>query len=95
MISEMMRHDPALILGLLLEGASLVLYNHMKMNMVREGYKPEYSVLVSNPKTDTSLTEYLRLRSKHGWPAWPAYLTPCCFFIGVILLVFGLFHLAD
>ncbi len=98
MITEMLRHDPALVLGFLLVGVSAVLYNHMQMNMVREGYKPSYSFFIPaviSPKAWTSLTEYLRVRSKHGWSPWPAYLIWPSFFVGVALLLFGMFHLAD
>ena len=97
MITEMLRHDPALVFGFLLVGLSVVLYNHMQMNMVREGYKPSYSFFMPpvSAKVWTSLTEYWRVRSKHGWSPWPAYLICPSFFVGVALLFFGMFHLAD
>lgn len=33
--------------------------------------------------------EYLRIRSKYGWPAWPVYLLWAMLIIGLVLFVLG------
>ncbi len=35
------------------------------------------------------LSDYLKLRSKHGWPRWPAYLVVLTLVLGLILFLFG------
>jgi MFS superfamily sulfate permease-like transporter len=37
--------------------------------------------------------QYLKVRSRHGWSPWPAYLLWPCLLAGVFSLVFGLFRL--
>jgi hypothetical protein len=90
---EMARHDPAVIMGFLLIGTFAVLFIHIELKMREVGYKP-------NPFTRPSEYhalpfEYLRIRVKHGWSPWPAYLIWPCLAFGVALLVFGVAHLPD
>ena len=35
----------------------------------------------------TVLSDYLKLRSRHGWPRWPAYLVILTLILGLVLLV--------
>jgi hypothetical protein len=95
MILEMTRHDPAVVLGFFLAGASGIMFFHIQLKMIRAGYKTSYTFFgkpFSPNGWDTPL-EYLKIRSKHDWSPWPAYLVWPCAAAGVALLVFGLFHL--
>jgi hypothetical protein len=35
------------------------------------------------------LSDYLKLRSKHGWPSWPAYLVVPTLVLGLVLFLIG------
>ena len=97
MIAEMFHHDPAVILGFVFIVIQGVLFVHIQLKMTRAGYKTSYSFFgkpFSWNGWDTPF-EYLRVRAKHGWSPWPAYLIWPCLIVGVALLVFGLFHLPD
>lgn len=87
----MVRHDPLAIVGFLLLGASAVLFVHIQFKMRQVGYKtyPPFA----RPYDWTLPLEYLRIRSKHGWSPWPAYLAWPCLGIGILVLVLGLFRL--
>jgi hypothetical protein len=94
-VSDIAKHDPAAVAGLLLIGSSSVLYIHVQLRMVRAGYKTSFDVL-RGPLSAKGLetpTQYLKVRAKHGWSPWPIYLFLPCLFAGIGLLVFGLFHL--
>jgi hypothetical protein len=90
MILEMTRHDPAVVLGFFLAGASGIMFFHIQLKMIRAGYKTSYTFFgkpFSPNGWDTPL-EYLKIRSKHDWSPWPAYLVWPCAAAGVALLVF-------
>jgi hypothetical protein len=93
-ISYATRHDPAAVAGLLLIGCSSVLFIHIQFKMIRAGYKTSYTFLRLNIANgwDTP-SQYLRVRAKHSWSPWPAYLLFPCVIVGIALLVFGLFRL--
>jgi len=93
MLLEMARHDPAAVLGFLLLGAYSILFIHIQFKMRDAGY--DAYPLLWRPKDWGLPFEYLKIRAKHGWSPWPAYLVWPCLIAGVILLVFGLFHLPD
>jgi hypothetical protein len=85
---------PTPISGLLFIGISAILFFHIQLMMTRAGYKTSYAFF-KNPWTtngwDTP-TEYLKIRAKHGWSPWPAYLVFPCMLAGIGLLVYGLFR---
>ena len=95
-MSYLARHDPAAIGGLFLIGCSSALFIHIQLKMIRAGYKTSYTFFGLKPFRangwDTP-AQYLKIRSKHSWSPWPAYLLFPCTIIGIGLLVFGLFHL--
>lgn len=94
-LSYMVRHDPAVVAGLLLIGSSSVLYIHVQLKMVRAGYKTSFDVLrgpLSTKGLDTP-KQYPKVRAKQGWSPLPIYLFLPCLLGGIGLLVFGLFHL--
>ncbi len=94
-LSYMVRHDPAVVAGLLLIGSSSVLYIHVQLKMVTAGYKTSFDVLrgpLSAKGLDTP-KQYLKARAKQGWSPWPIYLFLPCLLGGIGLLVFGLFRL--
>ncbi|HUJ32154.1 MAG TPA: hypothetical protein VLY23_12795 [Candidatus Acidoferrum sp.] len=88
MIAEMLRHDPAVVLGFVFIGIQGVLFAHVQLKLTRAGYKFRWI-------SWNTVLEYLRVRAKHGWLPWPAYLIWPCLIAGAALLVFGLFHLPD
>jgi hypothetical protein len=93
--SYMVKHDPAVVAGFLLIGVSSLLYFHVQLKMVRAGYKTSFDVLrgpLSAKGLETPST-YLKVRSEHGWSAWPIYLYLPTLISGIGLLVFGLFRL--
>ena len=87
--------DPAVVAGLLLIGSSSLLYIHVQLQMVRAGYRTSFDVLRGplSAKGVDAPKQYLKVRAKHGWSAWPIYLFLPCLLGGMGLLVFGLFHL--
>ncbi len=88
----MTRHDPAAVLGFAFLGASGVLFIHIQLKMREAGYRTYPGV---HGRNDYRLPfEYLRIRAKCGWSAWPAYLVWPCAVAGIILLVFDVFHLS-
>lgn len=86
-IVEMARHDPAAVAGFLLIGASSVLFFPIAMKLSRAGHS------ISANGLGVPFT-YLKVRAKHDWTPWPAYLSWLCLIAGVALLVFGAFHLS-
>lgn len=87
----MWRHDPAAILGFSLIGCFAVLYYHVQIKMLRAGYITSYDF--SPYRGWAAPFRYLKVRAKHDWSPWPAYLLFPCLIAGVALLVFGLFRL--
>jgi hypothetical protein len=85
-IAYMARHDPAAIVGLLLIAGAGVLFFRIQLKLIRAGY-PMRANGWETP------THYLKVRAKHGWSPWPAYLLVPCFLLGIAALVFGLFRL--
>jgi len=92
-IIEMFRHDPAVVLGFFLIGSGAVLFVHIQFKMRAVGY--DTFPLISTPKDWGLPFEYLKIRGKHGWSPWPAYLVWPCYVAGTALLLFGLSHLQD
>jgi hypothetical protein len=94
-ISYVAKHDPAAIAGLLLIGCSSVLFIHIQLKLIRAGYKTSYTffrrAFTANDWGTPS--QYLKVRAKHSWSPWPAYLLIPCTVTGIGLLLFGLFYL--
>ena len=89
------KNDPAVLAGLLLIGGAGVLLTHIQLKMIKAGYETSWAY-VARPfganGSDTTV-EYLKVRARHGWSAWPAYLLGPCVVLGAAPLVFGLFRL--
>jgi hypothetical protein len=92
MFVYMAKHDPAVVAGLLLIGCSSVLLIHIQFKMIRAGYKTSLGKPLGWRGWDTPVY-YLKVRTKHEWSPWPAYLVFPCIFAGVGFLVLGLFRL--
>lgn len=90
-MTYMVRHDPWPILGFILLGMFAVLFVHIQFKMREIGYKTY--PLFARPSDWGLPTQYLKVRTKHNWSAWPVYLMWPCLGLGVFLLVFGLFRL--
>ena len=90
---ELLHHDPSVLSGFLLIAVGAILFVHIQFRMRSVGYKTY--PMFSRPKDWSLPAEYLKVREKHGWPAWPAYLVWPCYAVGIALLVFGLFRLHD
>ncbi len=94
-IAYMAKHDPAVIVGLLLIGGAGVLFIHIQLKMIKAGYKTSYAFFgkaLSANGWDTPL-RYLKVRGQHRWSPWPVYLLGPCLALGILLLVLGLFRL--
>jgi hypothetical protein len=91
----MAKHDPAGLAGFLLIGGAGVLLAHIQFMMVRTGYKTSAAYLVKpwGANGRGTASEYLKVRARHDWSPWPAYLLGPCVILGVALLVLGLFRL--
>lgn len=94
-IRYMFVHDPAVIVGFLFIGIASFLFMHIQLKMLRLGHK-SYTFFRMSPTGKNGWdmpAEYLRIRNKHGWSPWPAYLLWPSLFGGVLALVVGLFRL--
>jgi hypothetical protein len=94
-IMYMAQHDPAVIAGLLLIGSAAVLFIHIQLKMIRAGYKTSYTFFQKPLGANGWDTpgQYLKVRGKHGWSPWPAYLLGPCVVLGIAIFVLGLFRL--
>jgi hypothetical protein len=94
-VSYMAKHDPAVIIGLLLIVCSNALFIHIQLKMVRAGYQTSYTFFRSSSRLNGWDTpgQYLKVRAKHDWSPWPVYLLFPCTIAAIGLLVFGLFRL--
>ena len=93
LISEVLRDDPGLALGLALVASAVALFIYIELRMRDIGYKP--SPFTKPIKYHNLPFEYLRVRARRGWSPWPAYLIWPCLIVGLLLLVFGVAHLPD
>jgi hypothetical protein len=91
-IADMAKHDPLVILGFCLLGASGILYARMLVKMSRAGLRVVYWRFDGKYRLPS---EYLKARRDHGWSPWPAYLIWPCVALGIAALVGGLFLLPD
>jgi hypothetical protein len=90
----MIRHDPMVVIGFILIGASAVLVFRLHRRLLEVGHDTSHQFLrIPNTAVWTVPYTYLKARSKHGWSAWPAYLLWLCVVSGIILLIAGLFRL--
>jgi hypothetical protein len=94
LIMEMVRHDPLMIVGLLLVGSSSWLSVVVLRRLLDNGYKFR-GYFEMWPMIGTMPLAYLHLqaRKQNGWSAWPAYLIWIFAIAGLAALVAGLFRL--
>ena len=84
------QRDALTILGVLLVGVYALSFVHIQNKMRGIGYKTHR--VFGGPLRDWALpAEYLKIRRRHGWSAWPAYLLWPCLALGIVSLVVGLF----
>ena len=81
--------DPYLFLGLVVIGASSAAWWYMYRTLERVGFKPSVGIFFSMG-TLAYVTEYVRTRTKYGWPAWPLHVMWLSFAVGVPLLIIGI-----
>ena len=95
-IVAMMFHDPMAVIGFALVGASATLSMRLHRKLLDVGVDTS-ALLVRVPNTAvwTVPRAYLKVCSKHGWSAWPAYALWLSGVSGIALLVAELFQLAD
>jgi hypothetical protein len=94
LIVEMVRHDPLLIVGLLLVGVSGWLPFVVLRRLMESGYKwPGYGASWPMIGTVPVAYLYLKARRQKGWSPWPAYSIWICLITGLVALVAGLFRL--
>jgi hypothetical protein len=95
MFLYMVRHDPAVVVGLALIGAASTLFFHVTLKLSRVGFR---SYVVFKPPLVFASNwaipgEYLKVRRKYGWSPWPVYCLWPCLVGGIVCLVFGSFRL--
>ena len=88
-IAYMLRHDPAVVTGFSLMGLTGFLFFHLQYKVDKAGVKTNYLSL----EKWNAQSQYLQIRSRHGWSPWPAYLIVPSFLLGIAALIFGLLHL--
>ena len=84
------------VIGLILIGASAVLVFRLYQKLLQAGEDTSslFSVIM-NPAFWTVPRAYLKTRSKHGWPVWPAYGVWFFGASGIALPIAGLSRLGD
>jgi hypothetical protein len=91
MFFYIVRHDPAVVVGLALIATASTLFFHMTLKLSRVGFK---SYVVFTLASNWAVPgEYLKVRGKYGWSPWPGYFLWPCLAAGIVCLVFGLFRL--
>jgi hypothetical protein len=90
MFVYMVRHNPAVVVGLGFIGAAGALWFHVLLQLERVGLG-SYAVFKFGRSWDIPV-KYLKVRKKFSWPAWPVYFLWPCLVAGVACLVVGLFH---
>lgn len=77
-----------LYLGVLLIGSSsaILYYLYLRLRDIGKHY-----VAFNLPETISR--DYLRNRTKYGWPAWPVYLMWALLASGLIVFMIGVFRL--
>ncbi len=95
-IVAMMWHDPMAVIGFAFIGASATLSIRLHRKLLGVGIDTSaLFIRIPNIAVWTVPRAYLKACSKHGWSAWPAYALWLTGVSGVVLLVAGLFRLAD
>ena len=95
-IIAMVKHDPAAVAGFALIGASATICFHLHRKLLGIGQDTSALFLrIPNTAIWTIPRAYLSARPKNSWPAWPAYAVWLTMASGLVLLVTGLFRLAD
>jgi hypothetical protein len=89
----MTRHDPMVVVGLLLVGVSSILFIHIQFKMRSVGFKTY--PMFTRPSDWGLPSKYLKIRCEHGWSPWPAYLLWPSLILGIVSLVVGLFRLQN
>jgi hypothetical protein len=93
-VFSMVRHDPMVVLGFILIGASAVLTFRLYRKLLEVGEDTSHLLMrIPNTAAWTVPRVYLKARSKHGWSPWPAYAMWLSLVSGIMLLVAGLFKL--
>jgi MFS superfamily sulfate permease-like transporter len=95
-IAAMMRHDRMAVLGFALIGVSAILSIRLHRKLLDVGVDTSaLFIRIPNNAVWTVPRAYLKACSKHDWSTWPAYALWLTAFSGVVLLVAGIFRLAD
>jgi hypothetical protein len=92
----MMKHDPAVVAGFVLIGASATFLFHIHRKLLSVG--EDTSALffrIPNTAIWTVPLAYLKACSKNGWSGWQAYAAWVTAVSGLLFLVDGLFRLTD
>jgi hypothetical protein len=92
MFVYMVRHNPAVVVGVGFMGAGGALWFHVLLQLERVGLG-SYAVFKFGGNWGIP-AEYLKVRKKYGWPGWPVYLMWPCYIVGVVCLVVGLLRWA-
>jgi len=77
-------------------GASAAICFYLHRKLLGSGQDTSALFLrIPNTAIWTVPRAYLSARPKNGWPAWPAYAAWLTMVSGLVLLITGLFQLAD
>jgi hypothetical protein len=91
MFFYMVRHDPALVVGLGLIAFAGVLWFHMLLRLESVGLG-SYALYIFGGNWGIP-AQYFRARKKYGWPNWPVYFLWPCLVVGVTCFLIGVFRL--
>jgi len=91
MLVYVVRHDPALVIGLGLIGVAGALWFQMLLELERVGLG-SYAVWNFGGNWGIPVV-YFNVRKKYGWPGWPVYSLWPCLVVGVVCFVVGAFRL--
>ena len=91
MIVYMARHNPTVVVGLGLIGVAGALWFHVLLQLEKVGLG-SYAIFKFGGNWGIPV-EYLKVRKKFGWPAWPVYLLWTCGLVGVVCFVVGVSRL--
>lgn len=91
LIADFLTQNPLFILAFLFWVVSGWSSSYVLLRLVRAGYATDYfatgKMLMSLPRA------YLRVRTGHGWPAWPAHFIWISTIVGLASFAVGLFRL--
>lgn len=82
--------DPYLFFGLLFIGVPTVGYWYMYRKLSEVGLRHKSGITLPAIWWEAQVREYVRMRAKYGWPAWPLHVMWLGLVVGIPLLLVGI-----